>query len=89
MNRNYYPSLFSASESTHGMIRPVLGSPVQEGCEKQERSIQRADEMLSGLQHLTCENMLKKLGLVSLSKKKIRGDLIRIYNYLKGSGKDH
>lgn len=57
--------------------------------EKQERSIQRADEMLSGLQHLTCENMLKKLGLVSLSKKKIRGDLIRIYNYLKGSGKDH
>lgn len=29
MNRNYYPSLFSATESTAGIMCPVWGSSIQ------------------------------------------------------------
>lgn len=37
--------------------------------------MQRANEMVSVLRRMTCGEMLKMLGLVSLAKKKMRGDL--------------
>lgn len=40
--------------------------------------MQRADEIVNGLQLTTCEEMLKKLGLVCLAEKKVRGYLTRI-----------
>lgn len=41
---------------------------------KQKTGMQRADKMVSGLQHMTCEDVLKKLGLVRLAEKKGRSD---------------
>ena len=70
-------------------LRAQLWSPQhRKAVELMEQVQRRATKMIQGLEHLSCEETLRELGLFSLEKRRLQGDLIVAFQYLKGAYKE-
>ena len=64
------------------ILCPVLAFLFKKDRDLPEGIRQRATKMIKALEHLLYEKRLNNLGLFSLGKRRLRGDLINVYKYL-------
>lgn len=68
-----------------GEISPGVPSPGGESSlqERHEPSVCPKEKTVQGMEHLPCEYEVRDLGLISLEKRRLQGDLVVDFWYLK------
>ena len=63
------------------------GPQYRKDVEQLEWVQRRTAKMIKGLEHLSCGDRLRELGLFSLEKRRMQGHFIAAFQYLKGAYK--
>ena len=70
----------------HHFFLSQIWSPQQKKVMELLEQVQwKAMKMIRGPEHLPCEDRLRELGLFSQEKRRLQGDLIVAFQYLKGA----